>query len=105
MCGEEAVLEAELSIHDDDLDSSGRNQRRRRRRKGKGPGAENLLPECRIMTLTSLPVPPGVGRGTTGHYVVAGCSDGVIRCAWNAHLITAILSLFCHKSHQALHLL
>ena len=81
MDGSDVVLEAELSIHDvDDPNGGGCRKKARRRRRGKGPGAESLLPECRIMALTSLPLPRAVEDGATdGHYVAAGCSDGVIR--------------------------
>jgi hypothetical protein len=58
--GPEVVLEAELSIHEGPGSNSGGSKKRRRRRKG--PGAESLLPECRIMALASLPLSEvGVG--------------------------------------------
>lgn len=71
------VLESELSIHDD-LDTDQRRKAKRRKRK-KGPGAESLVPECRIMTLTSLPLTQLMDGADGQHYVAAGCSDGIIR--------------------------
>jgi WD40 repeat protein len=73
----EVHLEAELSIHDD-MDSHQRRKGKRRRR-GRGPGAESLVPESRIMALTSLPLSPVVDGAPGRHYVAAGCSDGIIR--------------------------
>lgn len=72
------TLEAELYIHED----PGSSRRKMRKKKPKGPGAESLLPECRIMALTSLPLCQVVDRDTDRHYVAAGCSDGIIRCAY-----------------------
>ena len=79
--GTQVALEAELWIHDDPgRHGSSQRGRQRRRRRGKGLGAESLLPECRIMALTSLPLPGQTGVSSTAqHYVAAGCSDGVIR--------------------------
>ena len=73
----EVHLEAELSIHDD-MDSHQKRKGKRRRR-GRGPGAESLVPESRIMALTSLPLSPVVDGAPGWHYVAAGCSDGIIR--------------------------
>ena len=73
--GSEATLEAELSVHED----PSRYSRRKRRKKPVRPGAESLIPECRIMALTSLPLSLVVEEDTHNHYVAAGCSDGVIR--------------------------
>ena len=73
----EVHLEAELSIHDD-MDSHQKRKGKRRRR-GRGPGAESLVPESRIMALTSLLLSPVVDGAPGWHYVAAGCSDGIIR--------------------------
>ena len=71
--GPEVILEAEMSIHDDP------DVRRRGRKKPKGPGAQSLLPECRIMALTSLPLAQVLDEDLGRHYVAVGCSDGIIR--------------------------
>jgi WD40 repeat protein len=75
--GPEVTLEAELSIHNDAGCHKGMKLRRK---KPKGPGAKSLLPECRIMALTSLPLSQVVDDEDAGrHYVAAGCSDGIVR--------------------------
>ena len=74
--GSEATLEAELSVHED---PSRHGRRKRRKKKPIRPGAGSLIPECRIMALTSLPLSLVVEEDTHNHYVAAGCSDGVIR--------------------------
>ena len=71
------TLEAELSIHDEPA-VDGR-VKIKRKKKLKGPGAESLLPECRIMALTSLPLTQVLNLDSGSHYVAVGCSDGIIR--------------------------
>lgn len=82
--GVQYTLEAELYIHE----VTGSSRRKMRKKKPKGPGAESLLPECRIMALTSLPLCQVVDRDTDRHYVAAGCSDGIIRCAYNIIMLS-----------------
>ena len=74
--GPEVTLEAEMSIHDD---PDVRRRGKIRRKKPKGPGAKSLLPECRIMALTSLPLAQVLDEDLGRHYVAVGCSDGIIR--------------------------
>lgn len=67
------TLEAEFSIHQD-------RSKKKKRKQPKRPGAETLFPECRIMTLTSLPLSRIIDEDIGRHYVAAGCSDGIVRC-------------------------
>lgn len=75
----EVCLDAGLYLCDD-----AQIRRRKKRSKFKPLGSE-VLPECRVMALTSFPVHevyscsslPNLGH--TYHYVAAGCSDALIR--------------------------
>ena len=101
--GLEVTLEAELSIHDDAVS----RKKTKKRRRPKGPGAESLLPECRIMALTSLPLTQVVDEDSgRQHYVAAGCSDGPIRCVCvctRGRACMRVLNPSC-IAHQALHI-
>ena len=61
LSGEEVSLCGEVFLHN--------KPHSRRQRAG-----ECDTPECRVMSLACLPLTPG-----PGHYLAAGCSDGLIR--------------------------
>ena len=79
MWSEDTTLEAEMFLHDDSS--------RLRRRRAKFSSAAELPPECRVMSLSSLPLICCVAgdrdaQSLAGcHYVAAGCSDALIRYA------------------------
>ena len=79
-------MEAELSIHHD-------HSKPARRKKKPSPGADSLLPECRVMTLVSFPLSEVTEENTPEHYVAAGCSDGAIRYS----TLTAQYSMCIHN--------
>lgn len=67
-------LDAGLFLCDD----AGRVRRKKKRGKFKPLGSE-VLPECRVMALTSFPLSEVGCDLQTLHYVAAGCSDALIR--------------------------
>ena len=79
MWSEDTTLEAEVFLHDDPS--------RLRRRRAKLSSAAELSPECRVMSLSSLPLICCVAgdrdaQSLAGyHYVAAGCSDALVRYA------------------------
>ena len=73
------VLVGEVSLHDKPLS-------RRHKSKMKGSGSFDI-PECRVMSLVSIPLKSFECCASKGlnnalcylHYVAAGCSDGLTR--------------------------